>query len=102
MLPRVEDWVDDAATQLDRLTGSSMAGAVPGRVRIVSITEPRGRLRYQEAHLEVSAEVPGRAPELRRTEVVLDRRYWPSAGMVLPADIAPSGALEIRWDVLAR
>lgn len=94
--------MDDAAAQLERLTGSPMAGAVRGTVRIVSVTEPRGRGRYQEAHLEVLPDAPGLELGLLRTDVVLDRRYWPATGMVLPADIAPSGALEIHWDVLAR
>jgi hypothetical protein len=34
-------------------------------------------------------------------DVVLDRKYWPAIGTVLPARIAPSGAMDINWDVLA-
>ncbi len=94
--------MDDAAASIERLTGSPMAGAVPGAVRIVSITEPAGRGRFQQASLEVAVEGPGLEPATVPVEVVLDRRHWPAAGTVLPARIAPSGAMEIAWDALAR
>jgi hypothetical protein len=98
----VEEWVDDAAASLEKLVGSPMAGAVHGTVRIVSITEPKKRGRYQEAHLEVETSAPGQESAVVATDVVLHRKYWPAVGTVLPARIAPSGAMDIDWDVLAR
>jgi hypothetical protein len=97
----VEEWVDDAAASLEKLVGSPMAGAVHGTVRIVSITEPLKRGRYQDAHLEVEIAGPGIEPAIVPTDVVLDRKYWPAVGTVLPARIAPSGAMDIDWDVLS-
>jgi len=100
--PRVEEWVDDAAASLEKLVGSPMAGAVHGTVRIVSISEPTKRGRYQEAQLQVEVAGPGIETAIVPTDVVLDRKYWPAVGTVLPARIAPSGAMDVNWDVLAR
>lgn len=95
---------DEMAAQLEKLLGSPMADAVPGRVRIVSASEPTGRGRYQACQLEVIAEADGVPPTTVHTEVVTTRKYWPKVGAVLPARVSRSKPenVDINWDALAR
>lgn len=100
----MEDWEDGAAEALERLTGSPMADAFHGTIRIVSLSQPTGRGRYQTCDMELILEAPGLDAEPLSTEVVLDRRYWPVAGMVLRARISKRRPrmIEVNWDALAR
>jgi len=100
----MEDWEEDAAEALERLTHSPMADAIRGTIRIVSLSEPRGRSRYQACRMELMLEAPDLDPEPLSTEVVLDRRYWPKAGMVLRARISRKlpRMIDVNWDALAR
>lgn len=100
----MEDWEEDAAEALERLTHSPMADAIRGTIRIVSLSEPRGRSRYQACRMELMLEAPDLDPEPLSTEVVLDRRYWPKAGMVLRARISRKRPrmIDVNWDALAR
>jgi hypothetical protein len=98
------DWTDDAAHQLEALTGDPLADAVRGIVRITAASAPEGRRRYQECRLEMQAEAPEIEPRTVRTVAVFDTRSWPAAGAVLPARISRShaDAVEVDWDALAR
>lgn len=100
----MEEWADDAATMLDRVTGSPMGTAVDGRIHIQSVSEPSGRSRFQDCRVEVAVDGPGIAPAIVTVEVVLDRRHWPAAGTVLPARISRSDprVMDVDWDRLAR
>jgi hypothetical protein len=100
----VEDWEDGAAEALERLTGSPMADAMHGTIRIVGLSQPQGRRRYQACEMELILEAPELEPEPRTTEVILDRRYWPVVGMVLRARISKRRPrmIEVNWDALAR
>lgn len=100
----VEDWEDEAAETLERLTGSPMADAMHGTIRIVSLSQPTGRRRYQACDMELILEAPELEPEPLSTEVILDRRYWPVAGMVLRARISRRRPrmIDVNWDALAR
>jgi hypothetical protein len=98
----VEDWTDGAARAFERMTGSPLADAVPGRVRIVSLTEPAPRGAYQTCRLEVLAEAPGVPPRIVTLEAVFPRKHWPTVGTVLPARVSPThaDAVEVDWDRL--
>ena len=100
----MEDWEEDAAESLARLTGSPMADALRGTIRIVSLSEPKGRSRYQACDMELLLDAPGLEAEPLSTEVILDRRYWPTVGMVLRARISRRRPrmIEVNWDALAR
>src|SRR6188508_297702 len=100
----MEDWEEGAAETLERLIGSPMAGAVQGTIRIVSLSEPKGRLRYQACEMDLILEGPGLDSEPLTTEVILDRRYWPKTGMVLRARISrrTPRMIDVNWDALAR
>jgi hypothetical protein len=100
----MEDWEEDAAEALERLTHSPMADAIRGTIRIISLSQPRGRSRYQACQMELLLEAPDLDPEPLSTEVVLDRRYWPEAGMVLRARISRKRPrmIDVNWDALAR
>jgi hypothetical protein len=100
----MEDWTEDAARQLERITGDPLADAVAGRVRVVSRSEPGGRGRYQPCTIELLAEAEGVPPRTVTTEVVFDRRHWPPVGAVLPARVSRThpDAVEVNWDALAR
>ena len=100
----MEDWEEEAAESLERLTGSPMADALQGTIRIVSLSEPKGRSRYQTCEMELVLDAPGLDAEPLSTEVVLDRRYWPTAGMVLRARISRRRPrmIDVNWDALAR
>jgi len=88
---------------LERLTRDPMADAWHGAVRILSLTAPAGRGRYQTCRMQLALEATGLAPENLDTEVVLDRRFWPDVGVVLPARISRSlpRQVEVAWDTLA-
>jgi hypothetical protein len=103
-LSSVEEWEEDAAEQLERLTGSRMADALRGTIRIVALSAPSGRGRYQTCEMELVLEAPELPPETLVTEVVFDRRYWPSAGMVLRARISrrKPRMIDVNWDALAQ
>lgn len=100
----MEDWEEGAAEAMERLSGSRMADAHRGTMRIVSLSEPRGRSRYQTCTMDVILEAPDLAPEPLTTEVVLDRRYWPVPGTTLRARISRRlpRMLEVDWEALAR
>ena len=98
------DEIEKFAAQLEQLTGDPLGDAVAGHVRIVSVSEPVGRARYQACALEVEAEAPGIEPTRASTEVVTSRDHWPRLGAVLPARISVSHPqrMDIDWDALAR
>lgn len=100
----MEDWEEGAAEALERITGSPMADALHGTIRIVSLSEPKGRFRYQTCTMELLLNAPGIDAEPLTTEVVLDRRYWPTAGMVMRARISQRRPrmIDVNWDALAR
>ncbi|WJL94253.1 hypothetical protein QSU92_09600 [Microbacterium sp. ET2] len=100
----MEDWEDGAAETLERLTASSMADAYVGTVRILSLTPPTQRRRYQTCTMELALQVPELEGETLRTEVVLDKRYWPEVGVVLRARISrrKPRMIDADWDALAR
>ncbi|GEB94700.1 hypothetical protein PFZ49_10355 [Microbacterium lacticum] len=95
---------DQAVTWLQRLTGDPLADAVPGRIRIDEVTDASPRPRYQECRIEATAEAPGVPPTPVTLHVVIDRRFWPRVGQVLPARVPPGSpaALEVSWDALRR
>lgn len=97
-------WSDDAATQLERLTGDPIADAVSGSVVVISVSERRGRARYQECRLDVSVDAPGIEPITVTLEVVTTARSWPVVGAVLPARVSRSqpSRIDVDWDALAR
>lgn len=99
----MEDWEEGAAETLERLTGSPMADAVHGTIRIVALSEPKGRSRYQACEMDLILEGPGLDSEPLTTEVILDRRYWPTVGMVLRARIShrQPRMIDVNWDALA-
>lgn len=100
----MEEWEEGAAETLERLTGSKMADAHRGTIRIVSRSEPRGWSRYQTCAMEVILEAPDLPAEPLSTEVVFDKRHWPAAGTVLPARISrrQPRLFEVNWEVLPR
>jgi len=97
------DWTDEAAHQLEVVTGDPMADAVVGVVRIVEAPAPKGRGRYQECAVVLAAEAPGIEPRSVRASIVFDTRRWPAPGVVLPARLSRShpDVLEVAWDALA-
>lgn len=99
----MEEWEEGAAASLERLTGSPMADALQGTIRIVSLSQPKGWLRYQSCDMELILEGPGLDSEPLTTEVILDRRYWPKPGMVLRARISrrKPRMIDVNWDALA-
>ncbi|MET0829126.1 MAG: hypothetical protein ABWY26_06375 [Microbacterium sp.] len=99
----MEDWEEGAAEALERMTGSPMADAINGTIRIVSLSQPKGWLRYQACEMELILEGPGLDHEPLTTEVILDRRHWPKAGMVLRARISQRKPrmIDVNWDALA-
>ena len=84
----MEEWEDDAAATLERLSGSRMADAYVGAIRILSLTPSTQRRRYQVCTMEVALEAPELEGETLQTEVVLDKRYWPEVGTALRARIS--------------
>ncbi|GAA5037238.1 hypothetical protein ACFQRL_13420 [Microbacterium fluvii] len=100
----MEEWVDKAAADLERLLRDPLADAVRGCVRVLSVSEPSGRGRYQEARVELAPEAPGVAPDPVTVTVVLPVKLWPHEGMLLPAQIPPAQpeALEVDWEALRR
>jgi len=99
----MEHWEEETAETLERLTRSSMADAIHGTIRIVSLSQPKGHSRYQACQMELVLEGPGLDHEPLSTEVVLDRRYWPTVGMLLRAHISRNQPrmIEVNWDALA-
>jgi hypothetical protein len=99
----MEDWEEGAAETLERLTGSPMADSVRGTIRIIGLSEPRGRSRYQTCTMDLVLEGPGLDSEPLTTEVVLDRRYWPTVGLVMRARISrrKPRMIDVNWDALA-
>lgn len=98
------NWIDDAAHELERITGDPMADAVPGHVRVIARSEPEGRGRYQACRLELLAEADGIPPRVVITEVVFERDHWPAVDAVLPARVsrAHADAVDVDWDALTR
>lgn len=81
-----------------------MADAFRGTARILSLSAPKPRGRYQTCQMRLQLEAPGLDPETLDTEVVLDRKYWPEVGTVLRARISrrTPRMLDVDWDALAR
>ncbi|NYF18013.1 hypothetical protein HDC37_002869 [Microbacterium sp. AK009] len=100
----MEEWEDDAAATLERLSGSRMADAYVGAIRILSLTPPTQRRRYQVCTMDLALEAPGLEGETLQTEVVLDKRYWPDVGTVLRARISrrKPRMIDADWEALAR
>lgn len=100
----MQDWEDDAAATLERLTHSPMADAFVGTIRILSLTPPGRWRRYQTCTMELALEAPGMEPETLSTEVVLDRRYWPTVGTILHARISRGlpRMIDADWEALSR
>lgn len=96
--------IENFAAQLEKLTGDPLADAVAGHVTITSVSEPRGRARYQACTVEVEVAPVDGAPVRATTEVVTTRQNWPRVGQVLPARISASqpDRMDIDWDALAR
>ncbi|MFE1644107.1 hypothetical protein [Microbacterium sp. P01] len=96
--------LDEVAHQLEVMTGSPLADAVRGRVRVLAVSEPARRGRFQECRLELLAEATGVVPTTVQTTAVIQRRYWPETDMILPARISRSRphVLEVDWEYLAR
>lgn len=93
------------ATQwLERITGDPLADAVRGRVRVVAVSAPEGRRRYQECTVELAVTADGAPAHTLTQVVVLPRSTWPKVGDVLVAAVSPSrpDALEVDWSPLAR
>lgn len=93
------------ATQwLERITGDPLGDAVRGRVRVVAVSAPTGRRRYQECTVELAVTADGAPPHTLTQVVVLPRSAWPKVGDVLVAAVSPSrpDALEVDWSPLAR
>lgn len=97
-----QDATEQATAWLERVTGDPLADAVRGTARVDAVSEVRSRRRFQECRLTVTVEAPGIPPRPLGLEVVVDRRYWPRAGQVLPARISASdpAVVEIVWDAL--
>lgn len=95
----MEDWVDDAAAALEKLSGSPLADTVAGAVRITAVAVPPGKRRYEETDVDVVAGAPGIPPFALTLRVVLDRKRLPEAGKILPARVAP-GFADVDWDRL--
>ncbi|WP_448231102.1 hypothetical protein [Microbacterium lacticum] len=91
-----------AAAWLQRLSGDPLADAVPGRIRVDAVSDAAPRPRYQECRLEATVEAPGVPPAPVVLEVVIDNRFWPRVGQVLPARVPPAdpAALEVEWEAL--
>lgn len=93
-----------AVQWLERITGDPLADAVRGRVRVVAVSAPEGRRRYQECTVELAVTADGAPPHTLTQVVVLPRSAWPKVGDVLVAAVSPSrpDALEVDWSPLAR
>ncbi|MDX2377983.1 hypothetical protein M4I32_14390 [Microbacterium sp. LRZ72] len=101
----MEEWAEEAAEQLARITREPMADAARGTVWIANASERRGRSRYQECALEVVAEAPDLPARTVQTAVVFDsRRYWPVIGTTLPARISRThpDMVEVDWEAALR
>ena len=93
-----------AVAWLQRLSGDPLAEAVPGRIRIDAVSDAAPRPLHQECRIEATVEAPGVPPAPVVLEVVIDRRFWPRVGHVLPARVPPADptALEVEWEALRR
>ncbi len=91
-----------ATEWLEKITRDPLADAVRGRVRIVAVTAPDGRGRYQECVVDMIAEGPGIAATPVQQHVVFARTRRPTPGLVLPARISVSAPanLEVVWEAL--
>lgn len=100
----MEDWEEGAAEALERVTGSKLADALHGTIRIVSVTPPAGRMRYKPCQMELILNAEGIEDEQLSTEVILDRRYWPAPGLVLRARISrrKPRMIDVNWDGLPK
>lgn len=98
------DEIDRMANQLERAMGDPIADSVQGFVRVVSVSEPKGRFGYMSCELDVMTEADGIPPTLVSTEVVTLRKWWPKVGQRLPARIAKSkpDRIDVNWEALSR
>jgi len=96
--------LDKAAAWLERLTRDPLADAVRGRVRVVAVSEPAARGRYQECDLDLLVEADGIPPTRVRQQLVFPRKTWPRVGDVVPARVSRSDpeVFEADWDRLTR
>jgi len=96
--------IEQATVWLERLTGDPLADAVRGRVRIVAVSEPAPRPRYQQCRVEMVVEIAD-SPAGDATivqEVVFSRTRWPRVGTVLPARVSASdpSVCDVVWDAM--
>ena len=92
--------LEDATRWLEKLTGDPLADAQPVRVRIVRVSDPARRGRYQECRVGLVVEGSDAAPV--EVQVVLPVRRWPRIGLVLPARASRSRpeVIEVDWERL--
>ncbi|PZU38462.1 MAG: hypothetical protein DI573_09760 [Microbacterium sp.] len=100
----MEEWVGEAAEQLERITRDPMADAAHGAIRVVSVSAPTGHARYQELTVQAQVSALGIEEKTQPLVVVLDTRRLPPVGAVLPARISRTheGMIEVDWESLAR
>lgn len=98
----MEDGTEDAAEALDRLTESGLGTPWAGTARILSASAPSGRRRYQACTVELELAAAGFAGATASAEVVVDTRYWPRPGTVLPARFSRTlpRTLDVDWERL--
>lgn len=97
-----QDGLEQAAAWIEAVTHDPMAGAVRGRLTVLSASEPAPRGRYQECRLELIAEAPGIPLTTVAHIAVFSRRRWPRAGVVVPALISPANpqVFDADWGAL--
>ncbi len=98
----MEDWTEGAAEALDRLTESGLGAPWTGTARILSATPPSSRRRYQSCTIELALAAEGFEGATTSAEVVIDTRYWPEPGTVLPARFSRTlpRTLDVDWERL--
>lgn len=98
----MEDWTEQAAEALDRLTESGLGAPWTGTARILSATPPSSRRRYQTCTVEVALAAQGFEGATASVEVVVDTRYWPTTGTVLPARFSRTlpRTIDVDWERL--
>lgn len=99
-----ENEIDQMANQLERLMGDPIADSVQGFVRVVTVSDPKGRFGYLTCHVRVATEAEGIPETLVDTEIATKRKWWPTVGQRLPARIAKArpSRIDVDWDALSR
>ncbi|MDY0827749.1 hypothetical protein SK224_01275 [Microbacterium sp. BG28] len=98
----MEDWTEQAAEALDRLTESGLGSPWIGTARILSATPPSSRRRHQSCTVELALAAEGFEGATTSAEVVIDTRYWPEPGTVLPARFSRAlpRTIDVDWEQL--